>query len=75
MFIKLLILCVFFMAMAAIGLGIRMLLKTNGKFPETHVEKNKALADKGITCARHTDIGCLPSEGFSGCSTCSERML
>jgi hypothetical protein len=75
MFVKLLVLCIFFLAMAAIGLGIRMLLKTHGRFPETHVERNQALTSKGITCARQTDIGCHPSEGFSGCSTCSERIL
>lgn len=63
------------MALTAIGFGIRMLLKTNGRFPETHVSKNAEMSKRGITCAQQTDIGCHSTEDFPGCPTCSGRIL
>lgn len=33
----------------------KILLKKNGKFPNTHIEGNAALRDKGICCARTQD--------------------
>lgn len=74
MFVKLLILSVLFIAFVAISFGIRMLLKPQGKFPEMHISGNKELSKKGITCAQHTDTGCVSTEGFPGCSTCSSRI-
>ena len=68
MFIKLIILSVIFLAIAAIGFGIRMLLKPDGKFPETHVSKNEEMKKRGLTCAQQTDVGCHSSDGFPGCS-------
>ncbi|MGL5683408.1 MAG: hypothetical protein ACRDDZ_10230 [Marinifilaceae bacterium] len=37
------------------GLGIAMLIKKGGKFPETHIGRNKNMKDLGITCAQTTD--------------------
>lgn len=71
MFLKILILSVIFLSAALMSLGIKVLLKPNGRFPETHVSRNKALQRKGIGCARGTDIGCNSSGGFSGCSSCN----
>jgi hypothetical protein len=71
MFLKLLFLSAIFMALAAAGFGIRMLLKANSRFPETHISRNAALRKKGIKCAQHTDTGCNSTEGFPGCSACS----
>jgi len=71
MFFKLLILSAMFLAIAAIGFGIRILLKPNGSFPETHVSRNPEMRKRGITCAQQTDTACHSSEGFPGCSTCS----
>ncbi len=75
MFLKLLILSAIFLTVAAAGLGIRMLLKIQGKFPETHISRNPAMRKKGITCAQQTDIGCNPTDGFPGCASCSGRGL
>ena len=75
MFIKLLILCIIFVSIAAIGFGIRMLLRSNGSFPETHVERNPEMRKRGITCAQKNDIGCNSTYDYPGCGSCSERKL
>jgi hypothetical protein len=71
MFLKLLILSAIFLTIAAVGFGIRMLIKSNGRFPETHVSKNPEMMKRGISCAQQTDTGCNSSEGYPGCTTCS----
>jgi hypothetical protein len=68
MFLKLLILSIVFLAIAGIGFGIRMLVKKQGQFPETHVSRNPAMRARGITCAQQTDTGCHSTDGFPGCS-------
>ena len=73
MFVKLLILTIVFLVIAALGFGITMLLKPKGKFPELHISNNKEMTKRGITCATRTDIGCTSSEGYPGCSICSGR--
>jgi hypothetical protein len=70
MFLKLLILSSIFLALAAAGLGIRMLLKSQGRFPETHVSANPEMKKRGISCAQQTDTGCHSTAGFPGCSAC-----
>lgn len=35
-----------------IFLCVNILFKKNGQFPNTHVSGNKALTDRGITCAQ-----------------------
>jgi hypothetical protein len=71
MFLKLMILSIIFLAIAALGFGLRILLKPNGKFPETHISRNKEMRKRGIKCAQQTDLGCNSVEGFPGCSSCS----
>ena len=58
MFIKLLLITAFFFGIAVAGLGIRILLMPGGRFPETHVGRNKEMRKLGIKCAQKTDIGC-----------------
>jgi hypothetical protein len=70
MFLKLIILSIVFLAIAALGFGVSMLVKSHGRFPETHVSRNPEMRKRGITCARQTDIGCHPTEGFPGCQSC-----
>lgn len=43
------------LGIALVGLGITILIKKNGKFPETHIGKNKAMKERGIHCANTTD--------------------
>ena len=71
MFIKLLILSIVLIAMALLGLGISMLIKPHGRFPETHISRNKEMRKRGISCAQHTDTGCKPLDGINGCAGCS----
>ncbi|MDD2559395.1 MAG: hypothetical protein PHE04_01825 [Bacteroidales bacterium] len=40
---------------AILLLGIRVFFVKGGKFPNSHVEGNKALRDKGICCAARQD--------------------
>jgi hypothetical protein len=75
MFLKLLILSFVFLSIAAFGFGIRILLKKQGQFPETHVSRNKEMRKRGITCAQQTDTGCNSTDGFPGCATCSGTRL
>jgi len=75
MFLKLLILSALFLTIAAVGMGIRMLIKTNGKFPETHISRNPEMKKRGITCAQQNDTGCHSTEDFPGCASCSSNRL
>jgi len=75
MFLKLLILSSVFLALAALGFGIRILLKKQGQFPDTHVGHNKEMRKRGITCAQQTDTGCHSTEGFPGCASCNGTRL
>jgi hypothetical protein len=75
MFVKLLIISVILLAVSGIFFGIRILLNKNGRFPETHVGRNKEMMKRGITCAQDTNIGCTPSDITGECLTCGKRIL
>jgi hypothetical protein len=75
MFLKLLIISLIFLAISAAGLGIRMILKANASFPDTHVSSNPEMQKRGLSCAQQTDTGCHSSEGFPGCAACSGHRL
>jgi len=75
MFLKLLILSSIFLSIAAIGLGIRILIKSRGRFPETHISRNPGMKKRGIVCAQQNDIGCNPTDDFPGCATCNIKDL
>lgn len=75
MFLKLLIISGSILALALVLLGIRILLKPDGRFPETHVGRNKEMRKRGISCARSTDTGCNPVDSIDGCPTCGIRNL
>lgn len=49
------ILVIILLGAALVGLGISMIIKKNGKFPEIHIGKNKAMKERGIHCANTTD--------------------
>ena len=49
------ILAIILLGVALVGLGINMIIKKNGKFPEIHFGKNKAMKERGIHCANTTD--------------------
>ena len=41
-------------AIAVLLLGVRVFFVRKGKFPNTHIEGNKALEKQGIRCAAHS---------------------
>ena len=41
------------LGLALVGLGINILFRKNGKFPETHIGKNKAMKDRGNSLCQH----------------------
>ena len=41
--------------LAFIGLGISTFFGKKKKFPDTHIGKNKAMRERGISCAATTD--------------------
>ncbi len=43
------------LGIALVGLGITILVKKDGKFPDTHIGRNKAMKERGINCANTTD--------------------
>lgn len=60
--LKIILLALGLLAIAFAGMAITILIKKNGKFPNTHISQNKALKKEGIQCATHENLGC---------STCS----
>jgi hypothetical protein len=74
MFIKLLIISLILVSLSLLFLGIRILLKPKGRFLDTHISQNREMQKLGLTCAKHTDIGCKPSNDNSGCATCNIRI-
>ena len=55
MYIKLFLLALALIAVALAGLGINMLISKKGKFPETHIGRNRQMKERGIHCANTTD--------------------
>ena len=70
MFLKLLLLSTILIFISLVGLGLKILFSKDGKFPETHISRNKEMRKRGITCAQNLDVGCHPTDNFPGCSTC-----
>jgi hypothetical protein len=54
-FIKIILLAIVLVTLAMLGLAIRILLKKNGEFPNTHVGGNKHMKQRGIYCAQTFD--------------------
>jgi hypothetical protein len=75
MFIKLLIISLIFLAVAFAGLGISMLIRAHGSFPDTHISHNEEMKKRGISCAQETNVGCNPGNDNECCSTCSSGNL
>jgi hypothetical protein len=53
--VKLFLVVLTLVSLAFAGMGIRILLKRNGQFPETHVGHNKEMRKRGITCVKTWD--------------------
>ena len=55
MLLTVFIIALILVGLSLLGLAVGMLLKKNGSFPETHIGRNKAMKQRGITCANTTD--------------------
>ncbi len=55
MVLKVILLAVALVSIAMLGFATRILLKSGGKFPNTHVGGNKHLKKQGIACAQTQD--------------------
>ena len=53
MFLNILLLSVLLLALAVFLLCFNMIFRKNGKFPETHIGRNKEMIKRGISCAAH----------------------
>lgn len=53
--IRVLILALIIVAVSVAGMAITILIKKNGKFPNTHVGSNPNMKKKGLMCARKHD--------------------
>ena len=53
--LKTLLLTVIIIVISVVLLCIKVLFKKNGRFPNTHIEGNKALRGKNIYCAKTED--------------------
>jgi len=70
MFVKLLIITAVILIASLAFLGIRILIKETGRFPETQISRNNTMKKRGIKCAQNIDIGCNPTSDFSDCALC-----
>lgn len=50
-----LLISILIVGIATLLLGVRVFFVKGGKFPNTHVHGNRALRDRGITCAREME--------------------
>ena len=73
MLLKLMLLTTILLVIAFAGLAITMLIKKNGRFPNTHISGSEELRNRGISCAQYNDVGCHPTEEWPGCSSCGTR--
>ena len=74
MFLQLIILTTVLLTIMMLFMGIRILLKKNGKFPNSSIEANPALRKMGITCPKAEEIRCfkgLKEGDMSACAGCS----
>ncbi len=56
MFLTVVLLSIALVAMAIIGLGVSIIFKKNGKFPDTAVGHNPEMRKLGLSCARTEEI-------------------
>lgn len=53
--VKTLLLTIVIILICVALLSVKVIFKKGGRFPNTHIEGNKALAQKGIFCAKTED--------------------
>lgn len=61
-----------FIGVSILLLSLSILLKKDGKFPDTEISNNKAMLKKGIKCAKHEEIKMWRKKGVNNTSCESE---
>lgn len=68
---KLIGLVIGLLALAILGLSVKILFHRSHKFPETSAGHNRELRKKGVKCPKHEEIKCWgKSQKASGCHSC-----
>ena len=53
--VKTMLVCVLIIAISVALLAIKIIIKKNGRFPNTHISGSKAMRDRGIGCVQSQD--------------------
>jgi flagellar basal body-associated protein FliL len=56
MLLTVFIITIVLVALAFAGLGLNILFRKNGKFPQTEVGSNKNMKNRGITCTKQDEL-------------------
>jgi len=56
-YLTILIISIIVLAICFIALGLNILFKKGGKFPEIEIGHNKAMRERGITCVKCDEKG------------------
>jgi hypothetical protein len=56
MLLTVFLLSIALVALAFAGLGLNMLIRKNGRFPQTEVGSNKNMKNLGITCTKQDEM-------------------
>jgi len=56
MLLTVFLMTILLVALAFAGLGVNILFRKNGKFPQTEVGSNKNMKNLGITCTKHDEM-------------------
>ncbi len=54
--LKLFLICMLIIAFCVAFMCLKIFLKKNGRFPNTHVSGSKAMRERGITCVQSQDF-------------------
>lgn len=66
MFLTVFFITLVLVALAFAGLGINILFRKNGKFPQTEVGSNKNMKNLGITCTKQDEMKIFRYEKRAG---------
>ena len=74
MFLNILLLSTFLIALSMLGLGLNILIKKKGKFPAYQVGHNKDMHKLGISCVKHDERKDLRKKRMDNmeCESCAK---
>ena len=73
MFLNILLLSFVLISLSMLGMGLNILVKKRGKFPDYRVGHNKDMAKLGLKCVKHEEIRCHKArvkERAADCNGC-----